>query len=546
MAEFGSMVPAPMPEAPQEIDPRLLQQLIPMWLQSGMATQPTQPQFPDAPPSRADAAYQSSIDRWTNLGEAAKNDPASVAQAFGGPGLAAATVLRAKDASDRTGQRGMLQLGAPPKRDTTIPPNAQETAGDAPLDLNALMGQRKDIVDQRKSVDAQRATAVAERDLQLRGGKDKSGRPVSGGRGPIYDAKEAEVTRLTGEVGGLDKSMERLDTMIAQAQKEQSPAYKSMMAEGDKAATARDTALGNRRSTYEEFAPAWLQNFQSWLPMATAATIHGGLEAVKTVKNNTAAGKWVDAIEAANAVKSASPTAKAASMARPAELSAQYAKEYPAAGGWSTAGKYGVATGAGAAEGAALSNTPEIYNSFLPGINQERQAWEQYLNALPADHPDRARAEKLIAGMPQNNPIQEAAINHLLSRAVIARAGEGALEGAIGATTGKTIVGAFNPTFPRPEAAALAKEFAGAKKAAKEVANEKAAAKAAKNQPAVAPELPTMSLAPPAPPAIASQPTLTLPPPSAPVITNKTPPLPTSFIEDFLRTYGRPPMGPSY
>src|SRR5690242_17025706 len=58
------------------------------------------------------------------------------------------------------------------------------------------------LLQQRESLDQQRMLAVQERDAQLKGtgGRGK-------GRGPIYDEKNAEVQRLTTEMGALDKSI---------------------------------------------------------------------------------------------------------------------------------------------------------------------------------------------------------------------------------------------------------------------------------------------------------------------------------------------------
>lgn len=501
-------------------------ELLPLFLQAAMqGNGGTQSPFQDAPPSRQDAAVEQSLARWNALGTHAANNPAGVAENFGLPGLAAATVLRAKDASDRSGQRGMLPLGSPRKQDAAIPDTAQVTAGQEPAPQADILGQ---LMTQKSALQAEISGATKERDAQAKSG-----------RGPKWQSSVDTANALIGKMDALDAQIANEQKQRSDLARQNSPEYQRMIGEGDKAATARDTALANKRQSYEEFMPQSVQNLQAWLPMATAAGIHGVKEAVNVVKNNTAAGKWVGAIDAANATK------KVADKAKFGDLSAAYAKEYPAAQGLARFKPYGVAAAAGAGEGAVLSNTPEIYNSFLPAVNQERTAWQQYLDALPADHPDRARAEKLLAGMPEKNPIKEAAIEHLLSRASLARGAEGAMEGAIGATTAKTLVGSLNPTFPRPEAVALAKELRGAdkaKKAADAAKAEKAAAKAA-----------TLEGPSTQPPMITTDPQAALPPPSAmqpqqlliPRMTQGDDTIPNDLFQQIMQRYmtrkpGRP------
>lgn len=453
-------------------------ELIPLFLRAAMAQAPQGQQFPDAPPSRADAAYEQSLARWHGLGEAAKNDPASVVGMFGMPGAAAETVLRAKDASDRRPQMGMMPLGAPRKReDASIPEAAQPTAGQEPpappADVLPVLLQQK--TELQKQIDA----ASKARDLEAKSGS-----------GPKWQA-------AVNTANGLIEKMKALDDQIGSSQAERtaaSAAAKRQAFASDpktiEAENVRSEMLANRTKPFRDAAPEWLLNAMPWGPAVVAAGTHAAMNAVDVAKNRTAAGKWAGAIEAADKAK------KIETKSKFGDISAGYAKEYPKEGGLAAFKPYGYAMGAGALEGGAVANSPEMYDWWRqPDLNPERAAYEEYLKRLPADHPERQRVQGMINAMPQGNPIKEAAANHFLNGGVWARLGTGAYEGAAGATLGKGITGTFNPTFPRPEASALAKELRkmeATKKAADAAKAEKASAKAASKelaQPAISGEI---------------------------------------------------------
>jgi len=423
-------------------------------IRSGMQRTPPEQvdAFPAPPQSRADQAYQTSIDRWKNI----FNNPGPAISNLGTTGQIIGTVMENADPERRL-QRGLLPLNAPktPKtvsEDDTIPALAQPAQGTQALDLQALMKQRESLNTQRQSLDAQRSTAVADRDMQLKGGIDKkTGKPIQAGRGPNYDAKEAEVARLTGEVGTIDGQIKNLDELIKNQTKIQSPEYQDMLSEGRKAAAVRDQMLTDRRHTYEELAPNWLKNAQAVLPFATGATVQGITALVQALKNRVGANRWWNAIEAANDAKTYTPTQRKG-FARTSE---GYEKEYPRPTVGSVLGSYGKNAALGGVEGFALSNLPEAYNSFLPAENQERLAYEEYLKRLPLDHPDRPRVEAIINNLPLENPARKSAMQHFSSGDWLTRGRVGALEGMSGALLGKTIGDLFGPTFPRPEAESL-------------------------------------------------------------------------------------------
>lgn len=504
-------------------------ELLPLFLQAAMQQNGgAQSPFPDAPPSRQDQAYQQSLDRWGNIGRDVAANPADYVQTLGAPGFGASLVMRAKDSADRSGQRGQLPLGSPRKReDAAIPDAAQPTAGPEPAAPPAdVLGK---LLDQKTSLQAEIARATAERDAQAKIGGAKS-------RGPKWQAAVDTANGLISQMGDLDAQIKASqDERAGQAAERKKQAFASDP-KTIEAENVRSEMLGNRRLPFHEKFPN-ASDVWSFVPGATAAGVHGGMELVKALKNRTAAGRWMDAIETATA-----KGGSAATKARMGDISAGYAKEFPKVDGLGAFKPYGVAAGAGALEGAALSNVPELYDSFAPGMNQERQAYEEYLKRLPADHPERGRIQDMIDKMPTSNPIKDAAIAHFLSPAFPTRAAEGALEGMTGATTGKALAGLAQPTLPRAEAAALAKELKRGTDAKKAIDAKKAAKTAA--------ELPP----PEQPPMITTDPQAALPPPSAvqpqqlliPRMTAGDDTIPNDLFQQIMQRYmaKRPP--PAY
>lgn len=480
MADFGSLYPEEMPaQQGQGPDPTadILRRLL--FMRSGQVQAP-----PDTPemtralpgyeqrspnelaalrtrrgvesPARTLAPMPPSMTA-SETGEAVYNHPEAAVSMFGLPGQIVGAAMA--NTSDRSDARGMSPMGAPRQRAPIDAP--------AGLSLDQLMGQKQSLNEQRASLDRQRATAVADRDMELRGGKDASGRVVQGGRGKNYGAKEAEVARLTDEMTALDSGMSRLDGMITEANKRLSPEYQMNQQKAREAEGVREQMLSEARKPFHEEFPGW-SKVQAFAPAAAGALTMGAQATINALRNRFKVGKWEEAIKAAN-----SPKASAA-RTRGADVSEGYnTNVFPREA--SAIKPYGAAATLGGAEGAMLANAPEAYNLFLPPLNQERQAYEEYLKRLPADHPERARIEEMIAKMPAKNPYREAAVDHFASPAVAVRTLVGGMEGAGGALAGKTVGGLLEPSLPRAEADALAKSV------------REAAEKAAKKKPASAP-----------------------------------------------------------
>lgn len=408
-------------------------------LQSGLYGAPPEGAgFPQPPPlSRSD---QYKLDRENRLRSFVSN-PSNVVSLMGLPGQIMGGAMENK--SDLSDTRGMSPVGSPRARPQPAPAAPQGPS------LDQLMEQKTSLNQQRQSLNQQRATAVADRDMELRGGRDASGRPVQGGRGRNYDAKEAEVTRLTNEMATLDGGMSRLDAMITDANKRLSPEYQMQQQKVQEAEGVREQMLSEARKPFHEEFPTW-SKVQAFAPAVAGALTMGGQAAVTAIGNRLKVGKWKDAIDAANNAKSAK------ARTRNADISEGYnTNVFPPNA--STIKPYGAAATLGGLEGGALTNAPEVYNAFLPPLNQERQAYEEYLKRLPADHPERARVQELIASMPERNPYREAALDYFQSPAVAVRTGVGVLEGIGGAAAGKTLGGLLEPSLPRAEADALLK-----------------------------------------------------------------------------------------
>lgn len=410
-------------------------------LEIGMTPAPPEADFGPAPP-RLSRREQYNADREKALRGFVSN-PANVVSLFGLPGQIMGGAM--ENRSDLSDARGLSQLGTPRAR-AEAPPTEPEGPS-----LDALMEQKKMLGQQRQSLDQQRATAVADRDMELRGGKDARGRDVQGGRGKNYTAKEAEVARLTSEMTNLDSGLDRLDGMITDATKRTTPEYKMNAQKVREAEGVRGQMLSEARKPFHEEFPTW-SKVQAFAPATAGALMMGGQAAVTALGNRFKVGRWKDAIEAANATEGNARKLNA-------DISAGYSKQFATPKNQSALKPYGPAAAEGGLAGLALTNAPEVYNAFLPPLNQERQAYEEYLKRLPADHPERERAQSIISGMSETNPYRDQAMQYFTSPAVLTRTLVGIGEGVGGALAGKRAGGMLEPSLPTAEAAALAKSM---------------------------------------------------------------------------------------
>jgi hypothetical protein len=323
-------------------------------------------------------------------------------------------------------------------------PRAQAALRQSQDDRQAMIDAGKQLdtaLEQRKSLDQQRAIAVADRDAELRGTGGKTA-----GRGPVYNAKDAEVARLSGE-------MERLDATIADLRKRSSPEYAAYMAKIREAEAVRQDILDSSRKPFEQAHPDWAS--RQWLiPGSVAALTAIALRAPGTVSALGQAGRWWGAIRAARDV-AASPAARADARI----LAERLEQEMPAKTWQDTFKAYATPALIGSTEGAALSNTPEFYNLFLPPKNPERLAYEEYMKRLPDGAPEIARTVELLKTLPEDNPARKAALAHFGDiKPAIVRAVSGAGEGFVGAFSGTTlskVPGPYEAGLPRAETRAL-------------------------------------------------------------------------------------------
>lgn len=101
----------------------------------------------------------------------------------------------------------------------------------------------------------------------------------------------------------------------------------------------------------------------------------------------------------------------------------------------------------GALEGAALTNTPDLYNWFGPGVNPEYTAQLEYIKRLPEGHPERARAERALTEINPKNLHRQAAQDYFTNPvAVGTRTLGGAIEGGVGATMVRGLAKPFHPS----------------------------------------------------------------------------------------------------
>ena len=298
------------------------------------------------------------------------------------------------------------------------------------------------LMQQRQSIDNQRAVATADRDAELKG---KGG--AKAGRGPNYDAKQVEIERLS-------KELATIDGFIADERRNQSPQYKAEMEKVGEAEAVRRQMLGEAPKPFHQEYPNWAK-IQPAVPALASAITVGGTALVDALASRIGARNWR---KAANlGLKTTNPE----EMRVASDTASRYGKAFPE--GKSELPKYLAAGGVGALEGAGLTNYPEYYNANLPGANPERAAYEEYVKRLPAGRPEIEKAQALIKDMPEKNLARESALAYFdKPLAVTMRTGLGAIEGAAGAVAGTKASGAAGPrevNLPRPQTYALSERL---------------------------------------------------------------------------------------
>jgi hypothetical protein len=365
----------------------------------------------------------------------------------GGVGRAADLINRTIAAAPRTAM-GTLAAGGmiASAGEAGDDPRAEAVASQATADKTAMADAAKQLetaLEQRKSLDQQRSIATAERDAELRGQAGKTA-----GRGKNYQAKEAEISRLSSE-------MERLDATISDLRRRSSPEYAAYVAKVREVEQARQDILDKSRKPFEEAHPDWAA--RQW----TIPAVLGGITAMALrfkgggpISERLQGGRWWDAVKlAGDATQSPAARTQARLLAEELEA-AMPAKTWKA-----IAGSYAAPAALGTVEGAFASNTPEFYNLFLPPENPERKAYEEYIKRLPDGHPEIARTAELLKSIPADNPARRAAQEHFLQlKPALLRSIEGAGEGAVAGMFVNTGVKALAPAesgLPRPETRAL-------------------------------------------------------------------------------------------
>jgi hypothetical protein len=302
----------------------------------------------------------------------------------------------------------------------------------------------KELLGQRKSLDEQRATAVRDRDSELRGGDGKKA-----GRGKNYDAKEAEVGRLT-------KEMERLDTTIAGIQKRLDPEYTAQVDKLNAAEATRRQSLAGAPKPFDKEYPTW-QKLQTVMPALVAAGTAAVPALAEVLGARFGVRGWRKAIKDGFKPGATHDEQKVAS-----DIAQKYAtKQFPEEGSGQLS-KYLTIGGIGALEGAGVANYPQYHNSNLPAVNPERAAYEEFIKQLPAGEvgdAERKKAEEIILGLPKTTPERDAAIEYFGSPWTVGvRTATGALEGGAAAVGMSKLLKSGRPSeenMPRPQTHAL-------------------------------------------------------------------------------------------
>lgn len=199
------------------------------------------------------------------------------------------------------------------------------------------------------------------------------------------------------------------------------------------ARAARDGILSAAPKPFHEEFPNYSR--YAWaapavLGAATGALL-GGRGAMAT---RQAISGWQGAIGAGKAAGTADELASAA------RLSQSYGDQFSKGSQVSAYAAPGIL---GGIEGAATVNMPDAYNVLtLPDENPQRRAMQAYVNALPPDHPDRARVMQELQGgsIPERYPARAASEAYFKDPERVAiRTGVGALEGTAGALAGTTL-----------------------------------------------------------------------------------------------------------
>jgi hypothetical protein len=269
------------------------------------------------------------------------------------------------------------------------------------------------LLKQRESLDQQRMMAVQERDAQLKGagGRGK-------GRGPIYDEKDAEVKRLTTEMGALDRS-------IGFEQNLRDPNFQREQARLDKEAAAAE-AKRFSEAPFREKYPAWaasLPNYGIAASMGVPALM-GVAKNLRTFFPGSPTGRMRAAVgENEMARESGNQLSEQISRAELGNL----LKSQPTMGGEAT--KAGTAAASGGALAAEASMYPYQYDAFnLPeGQAKDKAAaealdWRNYAKRAgigtatglsgykagthytPARNAPIARAQSLVDNPPKSLP----------------------------------------------------------------------------------------------------------------------------------------------
>ena len=326
---------------------------------------------------------------------------------------------------------------------TSTATSAEEAKPDA---LNSLMEQKKQAQAQRASLDDQRAIAARDAELQLKGGPGV----LKPGRGPIYSALQKKVDDARAEIATIDAGIARIDNLIEEENRRRSPEYQRGQKKITEAEGVREKLLSGRRRPYQDVAPEWAQNFQAFAPATVAGVTSLLTGAIDAIKNRSSAKAWRKAI-------AAGLEARAGTKARDqaTKTSEAFSREFPEPKGIGEkfAAPYGKAAALGGFEGGAVTNLPDVYNAFLPALNQEQQAYVEYLKLLPQDAPERKQAEEIVQNMPSTTPARDAALAYFGSSAMPVRTGVGVMEGIGGALVGKSLSNMLEPKFPRAEAA---------------------------------------------------------------------------------------------
>lgn len=254
--------------------------------------------------------------------------------------------------------------------------------------LQRLYTQQQGLIEQRKSLDQQRAIATAERDAELRGVGRK------GGRGPAYDAKEKEIGRLSGEMERLDGQLTALSKVIEQEAYRGSPEHKMALEK-----QAREDAEGERvkrsatptRELYSDTLPFIVY------PVAAGGALLGGFLLKNRAMSNfnteisELSKRWLQSVERAQAAPRNSVAESAAT--REAQGIMREFEALKAKGDKGT--RYAVELGAGL--GVAGAFMPEEFD-FIRAVGGD-PLWQKLKETIIDDWPGTLKRAGMAAGL---------------------------------------------------------------------------------------------------------------------------------------------------